>query len=168
MKTIKQWLETLPNPIKEKALANLIKDREDKEEENLSDALYEAFYWSKADEGYNYWYGVDMLAQSGDFNKKEEEQHPSFPREVYVDNISEAEALKNNNKRICLGKFNWKYLCVNYWEEEIYNKIKHFEAVFWKYIAEIPKEKTLTIETKDGQSIEISEKQAIELWFTIN
>ncbi len=163
-KTIEKWLETLPSPIKEKALANLVKGREDRKEENLSDALDEAFNWKKTDEGFDYWYDIDKLAKAGEFDKEEK----TFPREVYVGNTSEEDALEYKEKRICLGKFNWQYLCVGIWEEEKFNVWKDFNVMFWKYIAEIPKEKTLTIETKDGQSIGISEEKARKLWFIIN
>lgn len=160
-KTIKQWLEILPSPIKEKALANLDVDVMDSKEGSLRDALCYAFERDKTKEGDSYWRAVDKFAQAGDFDLEEEEPL-SFPREVYV------QCLGGKEKRICLGKFNWQYLCVNGWEEEVFNNCNSFESVFWKHIAEIPKEKTITIETKDGQSMEISEKQARDLWFTIN
>ncbi len=163
-KTIKQWLETLPSPIKEKALANLDVDVIDSKEGSLSDALFYAFEWDRTKEGDRYWNAINKIVQAGDFDLEEK----TFPREVYVDDINEARALRDKIKRICLGKFNWQYLCVQYWEEEKFNNCKNFEAVFWKYIAEIPKEKTLIIETKDGQSIEISEYEARNLWLIIN
>ncbi len=170
MKTIKQWLETLPSPIKEKALDNLIKDdREDMRSESLSDALSEAFDWYWVKEGDGYWRAVKTLSQAGDFDKKEEEQPLSFPREVYINDVSEEDALKQKNKRICLGKFNWQYFCVSFYDREIYKSWESFTIKPWKHIAEIPNEPTnITIETKDGQSIEISKKKARELWIIIN
>ena len=101
-KTIKQWLETLPSPIKEKALANLNKCVEDIGAENLINALSEGFEWSETEEGYDYWHSVDTLAQAGDFDLEEK----TFPREVYVDNYSEEDALIDKEKVICLGKIN--------------------------------------------------------------
>ena len=148
MKTIKQWLETLPSPIREKALANLYIGKEDKEEENLSDALCEGFGWREAKEGKDYWKAINKIIQAGDFDLEEEK---TFPREVYVNDISKEDALNDKQKRICLGELNWKYICVLLWQEETFNDCKDFTALFRKYIVEIPEEKTITIKVSEEQ-----------------
>lgn len=55
MKTVKQWLEELQEPYRTKALNNLVSMWADYEVESMYDAIQEAFFWSRTDEGFNYW-----------------------------------------------------------------------------------------------------------------
>lgn len=69
-KTIKEWLESLPEPYKTQALLNLEQTEKDEAEEDgvristapskilvsrLSDAISQAFIWSATAEGMEYW-----------------------------------------------------------------------------------------------------------------
>lgn len=53
--TIKEWLEKLPEPIREKALANANKNPLNDDEPNLWHAISAAFTWGQTREGQEYW-----------------------------------------------------------------------------------------------------------------
>lgn len=58
MKTIKDWLEELPEGIKEKALLNYKASPQNKEKEvvgSLSAAISGAFVWIDTPEGHEFW-----------------------------------------------------------------------------------------------------------------
>lgn len=55
MKTIEQWLNTLKEPYKTKALNNLLNDCKDNKTQTLEEALKLAFTWANSDEGFLYW-----------------------------------------------------------------------------------------------------------------
>lgn len=58
MKTIKDWLQELPEDIKEKALLNYSTEDPSKEDDNydlMSEALFCAFVWSGTPEGHDFW-----------------------------------------------------------------------------------------------------------------
>lgn len=56
MKTIREWLEELPEPYKTQAKQNTKKLSVFKlEEPTLSDAVMSAFRWETTPEGLNYW-----------------------------------------------------------------------------------------------------------------
>lgn len=68
-KTIKEWFETLPEPIRSQALENakwalfmVCKD--------LETAIYEGFSWNRTpkDQGYDYWESITTRVSSGEFN----------------------------------------------------------------------------------------------------
>ena len=54
-KTVKQWLNTLKEPYKTKALNNLNKRVTNVKAINLNKALLQAFDWDMSLEGYEYW-----------------------------------------------------------------------------------------------------------------
>jgi len=59
MKTIKSWLEELPEPYRSQALENLVKDsRENTEVKSLSVAISSAFVWKDTSQGEYYWMNV--------------------------------------------------------------------------------------------------------------
>ena len=55
MKTIKEWLEELPEPYRTQAINNTSEQNSLKLKSSLSDAIYSAFAWSKTPEGLQYW-----------------------------------------------------------------------------------------------------------------
>lgn len=56
MKTIREWLELLPEPYEGQALTNSVgKESLDLEENTLFDALVSAFIWNESAEGEEYW-----------------------------------------------------------------------------------------------------------------
>ena len=61
--TVAGWLESLPEPYKAKALANLNPDVSGEESPSMSDSLSEAFPWADAAEGFQFW---DMIARHYD------------------------------------------------------------------------------------------------------
>jgi len=63
MKTVKQWLETLQEPYRSKALKNMTAD-EDKRD-SLSSAIRAAFVWSATEEGFDYWDEVHLNILKG-------------------------------------------------------------------------------------------------------
>lgn len=54
-KTIKEWLEDLPEPYRTQALNNTDEDLLEITEETQSEALNTAFWWSETKEGHDYW-----------------------------------------------------------------------------------------------------------------
>ena len=63
MKTIKEWLQELPDGYRELALANLVDDvctfgQENKQVDSLSEAVQDAFSWHDVDEGFGFWHAV--------------------------------------------------------------------------------------------------------------
>lgn len=59
MKTLLEWLESFPEPYKEKAIANCKKISSEEmlitKCPSLSNALISAFSWSETQEGFEYW-----------------------------------------------------------------------------------------------------------------
>jgi hypothetical protein len=58
MKTIRGWLETLPEPYRTQAIENATRDGSISfrtKERSLSDALCEAFVWSDTPQGREHW-----------------------------------------------------------------------------------------------------------------
>jgi hypothetical protein len=53
--TILGWLETLPEPVRAKALANLLPNHANMERDKLSWAIHGAFVWHETREGHDYW-----------------------------------------------------------------------------------------------------------------
>lgn len=58
LKTVRQWLEELPEPHKPKALDNLNECADFKECACIQGALMHAFIWRESPEGLDYWSDV--------------------------------------------------------------------------------------------------------------
>jgi hypothetical protein len=74
MKTIRKWLETLPEPYRKLALSNLETNpmepgRADKQCETVSEALFDAFYWNDTPEPSESWYDIHQRARDGEFDE---------------------------------------------------------------------------------------------------
>jgi hypothetical protein len=70
-KTIKEWLETLPEPYRTQALENtkdLAPNRLTEYTSSLPDALFCAFAWGKSPEGNEYWTEVSIRASKVEFD----------------------------------------------------------------------------------------------------
>lgn len=67
-KTIKEWLETLPEPYRTEALENADKEDLDSLEFDLAQAIKAAFLWEYSTQGQAYWYLVAYRAEAGEFN----------------------------------------------------------------------------------------------------
>ena len=67
-KTIEQHLQDLPEPYRSQALKNMWWEDKDNKYELQSEALYQAFNWSKSPEGFKYWndfyYGKKTISTS--------------------------------------------------------------------------------------------------------
>lgn len=55
MKTIREWLEELPEPYRTQALENTPELYEDLYAPSLKYAIEHAFYWVESEQGMNYW-----------------------------------------------------------------------------------------------------------------
>lgn len=55
MKTVKQWLEELPEEYREKALKNAYPEMLNYQFESQEQALPNSFGWSYSPEGFDYW-----------------------------------------------------------------------------------------------------------------
>jgi hypothetical protein len=59
MKTVKQWLEQLPDGYRERALENLVQDGREKNSVGLIYlAIHRAFTWQETKEGFSFWAAV--------------------------------------------------------------------------------------------------------------
>lgn len=60
MKTIKEWLETLPEPYREQALNNSkeMNITLNSKVERLTSAISFSFIWSNSPEGFDYWWDL--------------------------------------------------------------------------------------------------------------
>lgn len=54
-KTIKDWLNTLKEPYKSKAIQQTNKDILKENSKDLEEAIYKMFDWEASDEGFEYW-----------------------------------------------------------------------------------------------------------------
>jgi hypothetical protein len=61
MKTIREWLETLPDGYRERALANLKKDGP---ANSLYGALETGFQWIDTTEGFDFWCDLSVWARN--------------------------------------------------------------------------------------------------------
>ena len=68
-KTIKEWLETLPEPYRAEALENAGESTLFETQPSLTAALYASSYWSDTPQGHDYWFDVAERAEAGEFNK---------------------------------------------------------------------------------------------------
>lgn len=55
-KTIKQWLNELPEPARSRALKNAYSITLDYRTNSIKDALERSFIWEATPEGFGYWY----------------------------------------------------------------------------------------------------------------
>lgn len=73
MKTIKQWISELPEPIRRKALRAMKKAPWHNSTDNMPSmlkALSGAFWWTKTEDGGRYWLGIYDRAKAGEFDRK--------------------------------------------------------------------------------------------------
>ena len=66
-KTIKQWLNTLDEPYKSKAIQQTNKDILNKKAKDLISSLYCMFDWSESEEGLEYW--IDLTSSLENIEK---------------------------------------------------------------------------------------------------
>lgn len=94
MKTIKKWLETLPEPYRSQALKNFENDHDYKEYINesrseLSSALNWAFHWDQTPEGKEYWSKLYYDCQRPEFLTIIEPKEGAFHIQVSSSNKGE-------------------------------------------------------------------------------
>ena len=66
-KTIKQWLNTLDEPYKSKAIQQTNKDILNKKAKDLISSLHYMFDWSESEEGLEYW--IDLTSSLENIDK---------------------------------------------------------------------------------------------------
>ena len=66
--TVKEWLETLPEPYRSQAIKNNNYSGNNRQVRALADAIDSAFDWDITDEGQDYWEEVYEKAGWGEFN----------------------------------------------------------------------------------------------------
>jgi len=82
MKTIREWLETLPDGYRERALANMDEISADQTVSRVNVALGMAFDWEEAREGFDFWLEVSRaLRASCDF--------PPLPKQSENDHLKQ-------------------------------------------------------------------------------
>lgn len=72
-RTVRAWLETLPEPYRTQSLMNVPYSRWYKEVRSLAGAVNFFFTWSESPEGYAYWHDVLVRVTSGEFDVPEVE-----------------------------------------------------------------------------------------------
>lgn len=63
-KTVKEWLNTLKEPYKTKAIQQTDKDILDSKEKNLINSLYCMFDWNDSFEGWEYWHDLALSLEN--------------------------------------------------------------------------------------------------------
>jgi len=69
MKTVKEWLETLPEPYRTQALENAIKSKLDDSSPDFGSAVIMGFIWEKSPQGWDYWNKIFIRASNEEFRK---------------------------------------------------------------------------------------------------
>lgn len=82
-KTIREWLEQLPEPYRSQAIWQTSEYELSLESDSLEESLFNMFPWRDAKEGYDYWNGAWNRARDGEFDRPAE-QPPAFPDELSV------------------------------------------------------------------------------------
>lgn len=77
-KTVKEWLETLPDGYRERALANMLDAVRDKKADSLPSAIYIGFDWGPSKEGYSFWKNTFF------HYKRNERSLPTLPNDEKV------------------------------------------------------------------------------------
>src|ERR1700712_3743914 len=80
MKTIKEWLEILPEPQKTKAFANINNSNFtllNSKSSSLTQALMAAFIWSRSNEGEAYWVKISEKIKLKEILKKTQDSSSS-------------------------------------------------------------------------------------------
>jgi len=65
MKTIREHLETLPEPWRTQALENTPKEKQAEDSPSLVHSLFNAFAWSESPQGEDPWHAIWMQAKQG-------------------------------------------------------------------------------------------------------
>lgn len=73
MKSIKHWLETLPEPYRTEAFEEYARQPlSHSYQESLYDALWFGFVWSSSKQGHDYWQDIANRADQGEFDQPSE------------------------------------------------------------------------------------------------
>lgn len=100
MKTIKEWLETLPEPYRSQALENMNKNNSDEKMNSLSNTLGIAFVWGNTKQGSLYWNDVYESAKKAEKIGGKINNVVLLNRtDVTVKTVNE-EAVKKSNRQI--------------------------------------------------------------------
>ena len=91
MKTVQEWFNELPSPIREKALANVAPERMGSRQSSMATAIMHAFTWSTTPEASTYWSVlhqkyVDGYAIPESYFPTTEEVKEEEEEEVEIDN----------------------------------------------------------------------------------
>lgn len=138
-KTIREWLETLPDGYRERALANMDPDLGNINIcKDLPEATSRAFVWEKTpeEEGYEFWYAVhDWADGNGDL--------PPLPQETGW--IRVEDGLPTHSNEVLLTDGRWRTVgfnngdCWMVYEDEPMN-MEYSTFTHWMEYPELPKE----------------------------
>jgi len=87
MKTIEEWLQTLPVEYRDKALANLKLKKSYLRRRTLSMAILGAFLWSESPEGFDFWrkvYNQILEQEQQSVSTKPKREHAKPVRKMLV------------------------------------------------------------------------------------
>lgn len=98
MKTVKDWLEELPDGYRERALVNLPAHNADKIVDSMHTAIRKLKYWSETKEGYTWWQCVEEHYRKETHMKYWQPALPLLPmptrRELIEKRIEEVEVVR--------------------------------------------------------------------------
>ena len=105
MKTIKQWIETLPEPYRNLALNNTSQEiLNDKDYcASLRDALLNAFSWEETDKGANFWSTVSRSVFTEMETKEDVKFNPIMSNREFIENFS-GRAKRNATEEAIKGR----------------------------------------------------------------
>jgi hypothetical protein len=94
-KKIREWLNELPQEIKEKALANTSSAVADTDEPSLSEAIAASFSWGNSPEGHDYWSDIYKSLE------KEQSKKIFVEYDIYLLRLLRSEISLDSNTGLC-------------------------------------------------------------------
>jgi hypothetical protein len=89
MLKIIEWLEMLPQPIRDQAINNLIPKNKNRKSDDINDAIVGAFIWRNSPEGSEYWSGIASTYRGNTSGILEGEKLPLGSLMEIADNLKE-------------------------------------------------------------------------------
>ena len=82
-KTIREWLEQLPEPYRTQAMGQTSETQLNETSSSMYDAVHEMFDWANSSEGLLHWMSLSNRIYHGEFDRPAE-QPTAFPDELSV------------------------------------------------------------------------------------
>ena len=176
MKTIEEWLKTLPEPYRRRALKNMNKNIKENKCCTQHAAIMDGLNWSESPQGVTYWEKLFLKLQKQEIMKKTSEKVESPVKKLtrdqkYKQVISELEKENDNLKKEKLGLetlINFKDSAIKTHQSMISNLSKSKTRQLKEWLAELKlklvelKEAYKSNDTVSGSRKFIEDSEAIE------